>query len=446
MHLRRHVGSVRTGLILFVTVGLLVGPLAQAPAAGQGGEGPTVEHTVLPSGMVVVTERRPESRVAALVVAVRAGSRFEDERTDSAAHMLEHMYYQGTPSRPSAAELARPIQALGGWLGTGAGMETLRFEASVPAASLDVAIEVVSDMLLNSSFEEDKLAKERRIVLQELADVEDSPASLVTQTLRREIFAGQATSRLESGSAEGVRRLAQADMLAFRDRWIGANRTVVAVVGPHDHADVVARIGRALADFRVAEAPPMPAVDLARARVGRLDVEAGAEQAQVAVGVPVAGWNSPDRYPLAVMQASLNGFTGRLISEIREQRGLAYRTSASTSLLSDVGIFWVEAGTDPENAEEVLALLEAELARLRQQPLSADELSRAIGLASGSLLVDSEIAAARATDLALKWSVGATESLEEFQAGLAAVTAEDVQRVAWAYFGPERQLRVVVQP
>jgi predicted Zn-dependent peptidase len=422
--------------------------LGAAPTLAVRAAGPVLERSVLPNGLTLVTEQRPDSRVAGLTIAVRAGSRFEDEHTDSAAHLLEHLYLQGTALRPDRTAIVQPITAVGGSLSVDAGWELLQFSSSLRAADLDVAIDLLADLLQGSQFDPDRFEKERSLAQQELAGLEDDPASLALETLQAELFADQPLGHLPSGSDDGLTRLSRADLLAFRDRYVGPNRATIGLVSPFSHADLATRLGAALGGWPAASAgPASPPTDYRQAHGGqRVDLQAGSEQARVLVGISLPGAGHADRVPLLVLEAALNGFSGRLIGEIREQRGLAYDTAALHQLTSDAGYFAVYAGTPPASAEQVLTLLQAELERLRNQPLPEPELRRAIGRVVGGLLVDDETASSRAARLASENALGYDGSSPAFLERVRAVSAVDVQRVAQTYLTPNRQLDVVVQP
>lgn len=435
---------VRSCLIRGTVLALALAVLIPRGAAVQADS--LTETSRLPNGLTLMTERRPESRVAGVAIAVRAGSRYEDDTTDSAAKMLERMYLQGTESRPSRDELIRPITRLGGDLSVSAGFESLVFQTSVRASDLDVALDVMSDVLVRSRLDANKFEKERELAIQELIELEDQAPALAGYTFQRAIYNGQSMGRVPRGTLDGLNELTPETMLAFRDAFVGANRTVIAVVSPRPHADVRERVAAAFADLAPASERASLPTDYRDSSTGRTDIVAGLDQAVVLVGVGTPGAQHPDRAPLAILVSALNGFTGRLMHEIRDVRGLAYGTSASTRSASDAGTFVAQAGTEPSNAEAVLTLLEAELRRLADTPLTEDELRRAIGQAVGQRLLDNESALSRASEMAGLWAVGVEETVEELEARLQAVTAADVQRVAQAYLTSDRLFRLVAQP
>jgi predicted Zn-dependent peptidase len=405
-----------------------------------------VESSVLPNGLTLITEQRPESRVVGVAMVVRAGSRYEDDTTDSAARMLERMYLQGTDSRPSRDELIKPVTRLGGSLSVSAGYESVLFQSSVRVADLDVVLDIMSDALLHSQFDELKFEKERDLAVQELVELEDQPPSLAGYTFQRTIYAGQSMGHVPAGTIDGLNALTIEALNEYRATFVGSNRSAIAVVSPFPHAEVQRRIGAFWGEFQqVSDRAPEP-TDFMRSATGQNAIVAGADQSVVLVGTGIPGASHPDRPALTVLASALNGFTGRLMHEIRDLRGLAYTTSASSRAASDSGTLVAQAGTEPANAEKVAGLLEEQLQKLADEPLSDAELKRAIGQAIGTRLIDSESALSRASDLASLWVVGAEQPVEEWEARLQSVTAADVQRVADAYLRSNRLLRLVTQP
>lgn len=426
------------GLCLFLALALVPAPIVRAESA--------VETSVLPNGLTLITERRAESRVAGVALAVRAGSRYEDDTTRSAAKMLERMYFQGTDARPSRDELIKPITRLGGDLSVSAGYESVLFQTSVRASDLDVALDVLSDALLHSQFNELKFEKERDLAVQDLVQLEDQAPALAGYTFSRTIYAGQSMGNVPAGTIDGLNELTIEALLAYRGAFVGANRTAIAIVSPHTHAEVQDRVSARLAELPVAAERTSQPTDYERSATGRNAIVAGSDQSVVLVGAGIPGASHPDRPALIVLTSALNGFTGRLMHEIRDVRGLAYTTSASNRAASDAGTLVAQAGTEPGNAEAVLALLEDQLQQLAAEPMSEAELQRAIGRAIGQRLIDNEAAIARASELTGLWVVGAQESVEAWEARLRSVTASDVQRVARTYLGSSRLLKLVTQP
>jgi predicted Zn-dependent peptidase len=356
------------------------------------------------------------------------------------------MYFQGTDARPSRDELIKPITRLGGDLSVSAGYESVLFQTSVRGTDVDVALDVLSDALLHSQFDELKFEKERDLAVQDLVQLEDQAPALAGYTFARTIYAGQSMGQVPAGTIDGLNDLTIDALLAYRSAFVGANRTAIAVVSSYTHAELRERVSGAFAELASATDRKPESTDYERSATGQNAIVAGADQSVVLVGAGIPGASHPDRPALTVLTSALNGFTGRLMHEIRDERGLAYSTSASNRASSDAGTLVAQAGTEPANADAVAALLEEQFQLLAAAPMTDAELERAIGQAIGQRLIDNESAISRASELVSLWVVGAQESVEDWEARLQAVTAADVQRVARTYLGSNRLLKLVTQP
>ncbi|MCC7105435.1 MAG: insulinase family protein [Chloroflexi bacterium] len=340
--------------------------------------------SVLPNGLQVVTLQRPRSPASALDLEIRAGSRYEDAGTDSAAQLLQRMYLRGTAARPTRDAVLSPILARGGAFDAEADWETLRFTATMGRDDLAVALDVLGDVVLNSLFDADMVERERRALLKDLREIQDDGNSLAFDLFERQMFRDHPMAHLPAGSETGAQSLTRDALLGFRDRQAHAGNAAIAIVSPFAHADVVAGVAAALGAWPGGQ-PTGPGDPLAPPGAGeQLTATAGESQAQVVVGVPTMDVRSADRYVLQLLQQGMNGFGGRLFQKVRQERGLAYTTYAGADFTTLAGVLYFYAGTPPEAADQVADLLRAELLRLRDEPFTAAELERARGGSIGS--------------------------------------------------------------
>ena len=337
-----------------------------------------VERYVLPNGLIVLTKERPDPDSVAINIAVRAGSRDEDETTNGAAHFMEHMFFQGTPRRPSSLEIDRPITSRGGSLNASTQWELITFNAVVRSADVPAALDVLADILLHSTFDPEALEKERRVVLQELNARLNSPSTRGSDVFFQTVFAQHPARHLPGGSRETVLTISRDDLLAFRQRWFLANNMAIAVVGNIAPAEAVRLVEYYFGAFPAGELPPRATATHAFPSERTLaTVNAGSYQAHVLLGVPGPNLRDPDRYAMAVLDAAIDDAGRRLFTEIRDRRGLAYSVGSAWVGLTDAGVWLTSAGVDPENVELVTELILAEMRRLREEPLTAAELEEA---------------------------------------------------------------------
>ena len=421
---------------LFASCALAV-VVAAGPAPRGAGAAAAITSAVLPNGVTIVARERAGSQVFAIDVAVRAGARYERAQTASATRFLESALMLGTARWPNRDALVRSIAGRGGDLSVTAGREIVEVSAAVGLPDAELALEVLEEVLLRSRFDPETLEREREVILQQVQEREDEPEDRATDILFQTVFAGHPLSNLPYGTSEGVEALTVEQLQGYwRERLVGPNVLVSVVSGlPHD--EVVMRIGRALAGVPAGPVPSLNYDEIPMPTARTIELELGTEQSHVFIGMPVPGVSTEDRAPLRVLNAVLGRSSGRLFSEIRDRRGLAYSAYSSVSQFVDGGIFYVYAGTTPSTADAVLDVLKSELQRIREQPIDAIELQNAIGGEIGSRTIGVETSVNEALYMARDTMFGVPP--REIQAAQTrAVTAADVQRVARRYLDPER--------
>jgi len=404
-----------------------------------------VTSSVLPNGVTVVTRERTGSQVFAVDTAIRAGARYEQLATASAARVLESALMLGTERYPTRDDLVRAVAGRGGDLSVSAGREILEVGVTVGLPDADLALDVLAEVLLRSAFDADALERERDVILQQVQEREDEPEDVAADAIYTTVFSGHPLASLPYGTSAGVSALSVEALRGFwRTQLVGPN-VLVSIVSGMPHEQVVAKLTATLADLPAGPVPAANYRDLPppSARVLRLPL--GTDQSHVYVGAPVPGIATEDRAALRVLNAILGRTSGRLFSEVRDKRGLAYSAYSSVAQFVDGGVFLVYAGTQPQTAEAVLALLQSELARIREQPIDEAELRNAIGGELGSRILGIETSANEALYMARDIMFGIpTEEIQAAQ--LRAVTAADVQRVARRYLDPSRLSVVMTGP
>jgi predicted Zn-dependent peptidase len=431
-------------LLAFGLVVLLAAGIPPAPAAAQR---PGFTRDVLPNGLVVLVEERPESGLVAVEVAVLAGARFEYGPTAGAAQFLEQLLQDGTPTRPTRRDVRRAITARGGELDVDVGWERLRLRAEVASEDFALALDVLSDMLLRSKLERERFEAERELILQNLAELEDTPETMLYEVAIPSALGDPTLRHRPSGSPAAVRSLTYESLLAYRAARVVSGNTIVAVVGDVRRAEVLPRVQQAFAALPLG--PRQRPTAFPRGPLPpRVERTAGSEQAVVAVAaLTPAIAATRDRAALTVLSTYLSGFTGGLMREIRDERGLAYSTGAAVLQMSDIGVFVADAGTAPANAVQVVDLIGAELARVRAAPPSPEDVARAIGEYVDGEIVYLETDSARARDLTWREALyGVAPPREEFLRAVRAVRPADLQAAARRYLAPDHLIQVLLRP
>lgn len=381
---------------------------------------------VLPNGMVVLSERMPAVKSASIGIWVQVGSRDEASEVAGISHFIEHMLFKGTERR-SAQEIARAIDAVGGTLDAFTSRESTCFFAKVLGEHLPLAIDLLADTFLHSRLDPKDIERERQVVLQEIRMVEDTPDDLVHDLFAEAIWGDHPVARPILGRKETVRRFTQEDVRHHMGCFYRPDRTVVAAAGDLEHERLVDLVARTFNGFegRSVHADAPPPSSRAAVRVEERETA----QLHLCLGMDGLPYAHQDRYALYLLNAMLGGsMSSRLFQEIREKRGLAYSIYSYQAAYRDCGLLVIYAGTDPESSGQVVDLIRAECARLRNQPIDPSDLQRAKDQLKGDLLLGLEGTGSRMTRLAkTEIYFERTYDLDEIIAGIDSVSTDQFE-------------------
>lgn len=410
-------------------------------------EGNDYRRTTLDNGLRIVTETMPATRSVAVSLYVGAGSRYETSEEAGISHLLEHLVFKGTTKRPTAQEISELIDGVGGVLNAGTDRELTVYYAKVARPHFERAADVLTDMLRDPLILEAELEKERKVVIEELASIGDSPAQLVDVLLDATMWPDQPLGRDVAGTEASVSGLKRGATLDYLKRQYVPNNLVVSVAGAIEHDEVVQFMHHALSDWKRGEPSSwFPAVNGQHsARVAVMYKKT--EQAHIEIAVPAMSSQDPDRFALDLISVVLGeGMSSRLFLELREKRALCYDVHSYASHYLDTGAFAVYAGVDPKKTVEATQALIEELARMREG-VTEEELTKAKELSKGRLLLRMED-----TRSVSGW-LGGQEMLngmirtpDEVVALIDAVTVGDVRRVADGLFGHKQMTMALVGP
>jgi predicted Zn-dependent peptidase len=391
--------------------------------------------TELGSGVRVVTEEVPSVRSVALGLWVRTGSRDETPAQAGVSHFLEHLLFKGT-ARYSAIEISERFDGLGASVNAATGKETTHLHARFLDEHTDEVFELLAEMLLAPTYPE--IDSERDVVLEEIAMYEDEPQDRVHDFLADAVFGEHPLGRRVLGDSEVIASIPIPDIQAYHgSRYTGAN-VVVGAAGHLDHARIVELAERLVAPAAGVGGGPLNSgtpEETARLRFYRKDTE----QYHICFGAPGITRDDERRYGLAVLDSIFGGSTSsRLFREIREKRGLAYSVGSYNEQYTDSGLVATYVGTREDNVEEACSIIGAELERLRSEPVSGDELSRAKENVKGRLVLSSESTAARMTRISRSTLFGLPiDSLDEMLAKVDAISVEELTELAAELYGAD---------
>ncbi len=392
---------------------------------------PFFERSVLGNGLRVLTSSMPHTHSVAVTVYIGAGSRYERDDMAGVSHFLEHMLFKGTEKWPTAREVAAKIDGVGGVMNGATDRELTMYYIKVARPHMDLALDVLFQLVHHPLIEASEIEKERLVILEELAMVADSPAQTTDLLLDSLIWPDQPLGRDIAGSAESVLQLGTDSITGYMREQYVPNNVVVAVAGNLTHDEVVSAVQDGLGDWQ----PGKPATwrPATKSNGRRCAVKyKKTEQANMSMAVHGLPLTHPDRHALSFLSIILGeGMSSRLFVELREQRGLAYDVSAYAMHLLDTGTFNVFTGVDPKNATKALQVIFGELERLASEGPDNDELVKARELSKGRLMLRLEDTRAVAGWIgAQELLLDRVRTVDDAVAEMEGVTLEDLQRVS----------------
>jgi len=383
--------------------------------------------TTLPNGLRVATETLPGMESATVAVSVDVGARFEQESQGGISHMLEHMAFKGTKRR-SAKDIAEEMDMIGGQMNAYTSLENTVYYTRVMGKDVPLAVDMLADILQHSTFDEEELARERQVILQEIAMHNDTPDDLVFDYFSETAYPEQPIGRSILGKPERVSSFARADLAGYMDSYYHTKNMVLTAAGKVDHAAFVK-----LAEAHFTELPTRahPAAEQAKYQGGDKRVKRKLEQLHLVLGFEGVSFHHKDYYAWQVLSVLLGGgMSSRLFQEVREKRGLAYTVQAFLSSYADSGVLAIYAATSESKAPEMLSVACAEMAKL-QKGVEDTELQRAKNQIKSGLFMSRE-----STSSIAEWigrhllSFGRYKPATEIAASVDAVTAEDIKHIS----------------
>ena len=359
----------------------------------------SIGETRLSNGLVVLTDTMPNVRSATLGFFFRVGARHEPEHLHGITHFIEHCVFKGT-SRRTALEIAIEQERLGGNLDAFTTHEETGFAIKVIDDQMPAAFDLIADMLCNSTFDENELRSEQRVIIEEMKMVEDSPEESLGDIFNAGFFSGHPLGRNIAGTPESVKTFDHSRTGDYHALAFTPANLVIAAAGNVEHSDVLelAETYFGSAESERQQGRDTPPVTQAPFLVQR---RPDLEQAHMIIATPFPSATDPRRYAADLTASIVGGGTAsRLWQKIREERGLAYSVGASATMYQDVGIFSVSAATSPDQLEEVISISVEEMRRVVADGVTESELELAKAQARASVLLSLEDSASRAAALA----------------------------------------------
>ncbi|TSC85945.1 MAG: peptidase M16 domain-containing protein [Parcubacteria group bacterium Gr01-1014_8] len=389
-------------------------------------------HT-LKNGLRIVLVPMPGTETATVIAMTGTGSRYEDTRENGLAHFLEHMFFKGTKERPSARAISEELDSVGSVYNAFTSKERTAYYAKVSSRYLDTALDVISDIFLNSALPSKEITKERGAIIQEIDMYEDMPMRTVDNVFDALIFGEEhPLGRTILGPKENIRAFTRKDFAAYLKRNYTPLNTVVCVAGAFSGSKVLATLEKAFGSLKHGN-PPNYITFTSEQSAPRISIKhKNTDQTHVMLGVPAYPYLHKDEFALAVLATILGGgMSSRLFLEVREKRGLAYSVRATVENYPDTGYLAVQAGVEHGKLEKTVKTILAEFKKIKREKVSSTELDKAKNYIKGTMTLHLETSDAVAEHAASTMiNIGRVRPLDEILAGIDTVRIDDIQRVA----------------
>ncbi|ABA88807.1 zinc-dependent peptidase, M16 family [Syntrophotalea carbinolica DSM 2380] len=404
-----------------------------------------VQKSVLDNGIRIITERVPGAYSATVGFWVECGSRHESSEQSGVSHFLEHMLFKGTVTR-SAPSIAKEIDAVGGALNAFTSCEYSCYYAKVAGRHLSMAVDLLADIILNSVFDFDELEKERRVILQEIHMLEDSPEECIHEMFTHSFWQEHPLGRPIAGSVQSVQSLERRDLLAYLEKFYCGSNLIICVAGDVQHEDLVEQISRLAGDLPVGckSAAGSPPLTHSTIQVAHKDIE----QVHFCLGTRAPDQRHGQRFTGNILNTMLGGsMSSRLFQTLREERGMAYSVYSYLTSHSDSGALVVYAGTSASEVQHAINIVLRELSRFQHHEVNPEELQAAKELIKGQFMLSLESTENRMTRLAKnEIYLGHVQTPDEIVEHVQQVTGEDILQLTGKYLRDEHLNLQMVGP
>jgi len=393
-----------------------------------------IRREVLPNGLTVITEQMQHIRSASIGVWIKTGSRDEDPQWNGISHFVEHMVFKGTKNR-SAEDIARQVDSIGGNMDAFTAKECICFNVKVLDEHVPIAMDVLTDLVLNPVFAVEDIIRERGVILEEIKMDEDSPDYLVHEIFTQNFWKDHPLGKPILGTKDSVKRFEQEPVLDFYKQRFTPSNLIICAAGNLEHKAFVELVDK---HFRHMHSAKNGYHSLQPKVVPRIVMrnKKSLEQVQICVGVPSHHLAHEGRHASYILNTLLGGgMSSRLFQNIRERQGLAYAIYSDLNPYRDTGCLSVYAGTSRESAAKVVQCIVSEFRNLKAENVPAEELRRSKDQLKGSLMLSLESSTARMSNLARQeMYFDRFYGMDELIKRIESVTVEDVKQLANQFF------------
>jgi len=399
------------------------------------------EKTTLGNGLKLITIPMPSFESSTVLVGVGAGSRYETKNNNGISHFLEHMAFKGTKKRPSAIDISTLIDGIGGEFNAFTGKETTAYYVKSAASHVELCLDVLSDMLLNSKLAEEEIEKEKGVILEEINLYEDTPSRKIGDIYERLLYGDTPMGWDIAGEKDIIKKISREDFTRYMGSLYSPSNMTVVVAGGIDSAKINKLVEKYFANMMPFNTLQYKKVVDKQSKPSIMVRQKQTEQVHVALGVRTVPLSHPDHYALAVLASILGGgMSSRLFHEVREKRGLAYYVRTSSDHFIDAGTLVSTAGLDPKRVDEGISVMVEEYSKISSGnppaggKVSNQELKKGKEYLKGHLVLELEdsrsVASFYAQEVLLEKKI---RTPEEVIKNIEKVGIDDIERVAKKY-------------
>ena len=404
--------------------------------------------TILKNGLRIITVPAKNTKTAAVLVLVGTGSKYETKDINGISHFLEHMFFKGTKKRSSTMKIVEPLDQIGGHYNAFTSQEYTGYWAKVDASHLDLALDWVSDIYINSLFNVKEINRERGTILQEINMILDIPMNYVGYLWLKLLYGDQPAGWDIAGTENTVKNIQRNDFINYLKNHYSAKNTVIAVAGNIKQEETINKIKKYFQKINKYKIKDKLLVEEKQNKPQTLIHYKDTDQTHLILGARAYNMFHPDRYALSILGDILGGYmSSRLFISVRERQGLAYYIKAEADMDTDVGYLAASSGVDNQKVDKAIKTILEEFKKITKQKVGPKELKKAKDHIKGSALIGMEASDAQASFYASQELLtGKILTLEEKFSKINKVTANDVQRVAKDIFKPEKLNLALIGP
>jgi predicted Zn-dependent peptidase len=404
--------------------------------------------TTLKNGLRIITVPMKSTQTVTVVVMVGVGSRYETEKEAGISHFLEHMFFKGTRKRPTTLDISTELDSVGGEFNAFTSKDRTMYYAKVDAKHIGTALDVVSDIYLNSKIDGEEIEKEKGTIIQEINMYEDIPMKNIGDVFEKLLYKESPLGREIIGYKKTVGFFKRRNFIDYMKRFYVANDTVVCIAGRFNEKKVAGEIEKYFGKMDKGKKPPHKKVIEKQSKAAVKLKDKKTDQTHLILGVRTYHWEHKDRFVLGLLATILGGnMSSRLFIEVREKRGLAYNVSTGIESYYDCGYLGTQSGVEHNNLEEAIKVILEEYQKIATIKVTEKELQKAKDYIKGKSIMgfeESDEVAMFFIDQEIKRNK--IETLDEIFKKINRVTTNDILRVAKDIFKPEKLNLAVIGP